>query len=200
MIATMRTPSPSRVRSSPHSTSRIRRASPRRSRPASQSSGRSTCSSTTPASACTAFSRPPRARKSSSNSRSTCSACSTSRAPADAASKFAVEGLSESLTYELASLGIVVKLVEPGGVLDSQFTTRSGAEAAIAEYAPFLAKQQAVLDGLRDQRAGATSEGVASVIFDAATDGTDQLRYVATPQIKAFSTPADRRRRNSTLH
>ena len=30
----------------------------------------------------------------------------------------------------------------------------------------------------------ATEEGVANVIFEAATDGTDQLRYVATEDIK----------------
>lgn len=33
-------------------------------------------------------------------------------------------------------------------------------------------------------KSDASSEGVAKVIFDAATDGTDQLRYVATDSIQ----------------
>ncbi|RYZ43169.1 MAG: SDR family oxidoreductase [Myxococcaceae bacterium] len=104
------------------------------------------------------------------------------------ASKFAVEGFSEALSYELVGLGITVKLIEPGGVLDSQFVSRSGGEATrtgrIEDYAPFLTRSEAVFAGLRNTRAGATSEDVADVIFGAATDGTDQLRYVATPQIQ----------------
>ncbi|CAM3888078.1 SDR family oxidoreductase [Corallococcus sp. ZKHCc1 1396] len=104
------------------------------------------------------------------------------------ASKFAVEGFSEALSYELVGMGITVKLIEPGGVLDSQFVSRSGSEATrtgrIDDYAPFLEQAEKLFAGLRDHRAGATSEDVAEVIFDAATDGTDQLRYVATPQIQ----------------
>ncbi|MCY1046183.1 SDR family oxidoreductase [Corallococcus sp. bb12-1] len=106
------------------------------------------------------------------------------------ASKFAVEGFSEALSYELVGMGITVKLIEPGGVLDSQFVSRSGSEAArtgrIEDYAPFLAHADEVFAGLRNTRAGATSDDVAEVIFGAATDGTDQLRYVATPQIQAL--------------
>ena len=40
--------------------------------------------------------------------------------------------------------------------------------------------------GLRESRANATSEEVAEVIFTAATDGTDRLRYVATDDIKRW--------------
>ena len=39
-------------------------------------------------------------------------------------SKFAVEGLSEALTYELAPLGISVKVIEPG-LVDTDFAGRS---------------------------------------------------------------------------
>jgi NAD(P)-dependent dehydrogenase (short-subunit alcohol dehydrogenase family) len=102
------------------------------------------------------------------------------------ASKFALEGFSEALSYELASQNIVVKIVEPGGVLSTDFGKRSGAEAvqngAIADYAPFVARSMAAFAGLRAARLG-TSEGVAEVLFRAATDGTDQLRYVATEDI-----------------
>ena len=102
------------------------------------------------------------------------------------ASKFALEGFSESLSYELASQNIVVKIVEPGGVVSTNFGKRSGAEAAqnttLTDYDAFVAGAKAVFAGLRENRR-ATEEDVAAVIFTAATDGTDQLRYVATEDI-----------------
>jgi NAD(P)-dependent dehydrogenase (short-subunit alcohol dehydrogenase family) len=102
------------------------------------------------------------------------------------ASKFALEGFSESLSYELASQNIVVKIVEPGGVLDTNFVKRLGEEEAhntsLADYEPFIAHANEAFAGLKAQRL-ATSEDVAQVIFRAATDGTDQLRYVATQDI-----------------
>jgi NAD(P)-dependent dehydrogenase (short-subunit alcohol dehydrogenase family) len=102
------------------------------------------------------------------------------------ASKFALEGFSESLSYELASQNIVVKIIEPGGVLSTNFGKRSGAEAAanaeLEDYAPFAAAANAIFAGLRASRL-ATDDDVAHVILDAATDGTRQLRYVATADI-----------------
>jgi NAD(P)-dependent dehydrogenase (short-subunit alcohol dehydrogenase family) len=104
------------------------------------------------------------------------------------ASKFALEGFSEALSYELAPLGIAVKLVEPGGVTKTGFGERSATEAGqsadLPDYRPFLEGAMAVFAGLRASRADATSEEVAEVIFTAATDGADQLRYVATEDIK----------------
>ena len=102
------------------------------------------------------------------------------------ASKFAVEGFSEALSYELASQNIGVKLVEPGGVVSTNFGKRSGTEAAqsatIADYEAFVAGANATFAGLRASRR-ATEEDVAKVIYEAATDGTTQLRYVATADI-----------------
>lgn len=104
------------------------------------------------------------------------------------ASKFALEGFSESLSYELAALGIGVKIVEPGGVLDTKFSARSGEEfsstSTPADYDAFIAGAGAVFEEMRQARGLATSEGVAQVIFEAATDGTDQLRYLATEDIR----------------
>jgi NAD(P)-dependent dehydrogenase (short-subunit alcohol dehydrogenase family) len=104
------------------------------------------------------------------------------------ASKFAMEGFSESLSYELADLGIRVKVVEPGGVLSTGFGARSAAEASagavIDDYAPFAAGAAKVFDGLRNSRALATAEHVAGIIFEAATDTSDRIRYVATEDIR----------------
>ncbi|TFW13647.1 SDR family oxidoreductase [Duganella callida] len=105
------------------------------------------------------------------------------------ASKFALEGYSESLSYELAALGITVKIVEPGGVLDTGFSNRSGqeagAQAEIADYRDFTRHTAAVFEQLRGQRL-ATSEDVARVIYQAVTDGSDQLRYLATEDIRSL--------------
>lgn len=105
------------------------------------------------------------------------------------ASKFALEGFSEALDYEVAGLGIAVKIVEPGGVTSTKFGERSAAEAGglgdlPADYAPFAAHIAEVFAKLRASRGRATQEEVAEVILTAATDGTRQMRYIATDDIK----------------
>jgi NAD(P)-dependent dehydrogenase (short-subunit alcohol dehydrogenase family) len=102
------------------------------------------------------------------------------------ASKFALEGFTESLSYELRSQNILVKIVEPGGVLETDFGKRTMAEASQVstpqDYEPFVASALKVFGGLRAQRL-ATSNDVAQVIFEAANDDSDRLRYVATQEI-----------------
>ncbi|MFB9841277.1 SDR family oxidoreductase [Mucilaginibacter ginsenosidivorans] len=92
------------------------------------------------------------------------------------ATKFAVEGLTESLQYELNPLGIRLKIVEPGGY-KTDFVSRSmdyyGA-GGIEDY------QQAFDQFAAKLETWPLSENigeVAEAIFAAATDGTEQLRY-----------------------
>jgi NAD(P)-dependent dehydrogenase (short-subunit alcohol dehydrogenase family) len=103
------------------------------------------------------------------------------------ATKFALEGFSEALSFELASQNIAVKLIELGGVLTTNFGQRSGEEAAhnvaIADYQNFIARANTAFAALR-VTFSATEEQVAQGIYDAATDGTHQLRYVVTDDIK----------------
>ena len=93
--------------------------------------------------------------------------------------KFAVEGLSESVYYELGALGIRVKIVEPGG-MTTDFGGRSldfSNDTELKEYQPLVQK---VLDVLGPMMAnGSAPERIAEVIYSAATDGTDRLRYEA---------------------
>lgn len=103
------------------------------------------------------------------------------------ASKFALEGFSEALSYELAAVGVTVKLIEPGGVLSTNFGGRSAHESsqgtALPDYDAFVAGALQTFAGLRANRL-ATEEDVAGVIYRAASDGSPQLRYVATDDIR----------------
>ena len=70
------------------------------------------------------------------------------------------------------------------------FGRRAGAEAAatgpIPDYDRFLAQAGALFERLRSASAGTTSAQVAQVVYTAATDGTGQLRYLATDDIKPW--------------
>ncbi|UTW65718.1 SDR family oxidoreductase [bacterium SCSIO 12643] len=97
------------------------------------------------------------------------------------ATKFAVEGLSESLHYELAPLGIQVKLVEPGGVA-TDFGGRSldfQHKESLTEYNEFVGTVMNTFQNMMQPEAMSTPELVADVIYSAATDKTNILRYRA---------------------
>ncbi len=95
-------------------------------------------------------------------------------------SKWAVEGLSEAAHFELAVLGVRLKLVEPGGV-NTDFGGRSFVftqDPDLTEYQPLVDAAVAALES--PDRSGNQEPGdVAEVIYAAATDGTAQLRYVS---------------------
>lgn len=95
--------------------------------------------------------------------------------------KFAVEGLSEALHYELLPLGIRVRIVEPG-MVKTDFAGRSfdfSNDPALAEYQPLVG---AFMSALGPMAANASHpDRVADVIFRAATDEGDRLRYEAGP-------------------
>jgi len=92
------------------------------------------------------------------------------------ATKFAVEGLTESLQYELNPLGIYLKIVEPGGY-KTEFAGRSMAlfgTVGLDDYQPAFGKFAAILD---DWPMSENIGEVADVIYEAATDGSEKLRY-----------------------
>jgi NAD(P)-dependent dehydrogenase (short-subunit alcohol dehydrogenase family) len=93
--------------------------------------------------------------------------------------KFAVEGLSEALSYEVEQFGGQVKIIEPG-MIATDFAGRSfdfSHEASLVEYQPLVASFMAALPSLAQNASPASK--VAAVIFEAATDGMQQLRYTA---------------------
>ena len=102
------------------------------------------------------------------------------------ATKFAVEGLSEGLWYELGSFGIRVKVVEPGAI-KTEFGGRSADVwdvSRVPEYAPFMDKVNA--SRARYTRNSSSPELVAEVIYKAATDPSDRMRYPAGPDARQF--------------
>jgi NAD(P)-dependent dehydrogenase (short-subunit alcohol dehydrogenase family) len=106
------------------------------------------------------------------------------------ASKFALEGFTESLSYELASQGVGVKLVDPhGGVTSTRFNERSAQSAAkgdeLKDYDRFAARTNEAFSRLTAART-ITAEEVAHVIHDAVTDGTDRLRYLVGDDARGF--------------
>lgn len=100
--------------------------------------------------------------------------------------KFAVEGISESLRYEVEEFGGKVKIIEPGAIA-TDFTGRSldfSNDESMTEYQPIVGKLMAATQEMFGQASPASV--VAGVIYEAATDGTDQLRYAAGEDAKAI--------------
>lgn len=93
------------------------------------------------------------------------------------ATKWAVEGFSESLQYEVEEFGIRIKIIEPGPIKTdfydrSQDLTRKD---ELTAYDDFINK---ALPNM--QKAGETAPGpeaVAKIIYQAATDNSSKMRY-----------------------
>jgi len=94
-------------------------------------------------------------------------------------SKWAVEGWTEALQYELDPLRIRVKLIEPG-VIKTDFYGRSmepvDCRAFEREYGDILRRGRKSRDG-GDDRPGTDARAVAKAVYRAATDGGPRLRY-----------------------
>ena len=95
--------------------------------------------------------------------------------------KFAVEGISEALHFELADFGVKVKIVEPGAIA-TDFGGRSfdfQNDESLTEYQGTVQKLFAGFGSVADSASPPSL--VADVIFTSVTDGTDTLRYTAGP-------------------
>lgn len=94
-------------------------------------------------------------------------------------SKFAVEGLSEALSFEMEAIGVKVKIIEPG-MIKTDFAGRSfdfSNDESLIEYQDVVGKLFATMSS--SEQSGSEPVVVAEVIYQAATDGTNQLRYTA---------------------
>lgn len=93
--------------------------------------------------------------------------------------KFAVEGLSEALHYELEPLGIRVRIVQPG-MIKTNFGGRSfdfAMEESLSDYAPSAEAMGRLFGRLAADPS--PPEIVADVIWRAALEEGDRLRFRA---------------------
>lgn len=100
------------------------------------------------------------------------------------ATKWALEGWSESMWFELSKFGIGIKTVAPGGIV-TDFVSRS---LVLARHPAYEAMAERVLSVFLDPARAAnhsTGAQIAEVVWEAATDGKDQLRYLAGADAKA---------------
>lgn len=96
------------------------------------------------------------------------------------ASKFAIEGFSESLAYELEPLNIKIKIVEPG-LIQTKFYSNSmdfiEMDNIAEEYKTFIQKVETA--NTRNMKNISKPIVIAKCIYTAATDNSKKLRYHA---------------------
>jgi len=95
------------------------------------------------------------------------------------ASKWALEGWSESLSYELAEVGVGIKTIEPGLVATeigdrSEIVSHPAYESLMGKFTALMTPGENIT----------TAEQIADVVYSAANDGTDTLRYVCGEDAK----------------
>ena len=100
------------------------------------------------------------------------------------ATKWALEGWSESMAFELKQLGIGLKIVEPGG-MKTDFFSRSFDTGRHQAYDTLVDRVMSVITDPKQMETYSSPAQIAEVVYEAATDGKDQLRYVAGEDAKA---------------
>ncbi|MGL5823252.1 MAG: oxidoreductase [Nocardioides sp.] len=96
------------------------------------------------------------------------------------ATKFAVEGFSDSLRLELAPFGIRVVIIEPGPIVTewSEISRKSLTErSAAGPYAELAARVRRVLERADKPPMASTADVVAAKIVKAATTRSPRARY-----------------------
>jgi NAD(P)-dependent dehydrogenase (short-subunit alcohol dehydrogenase family) len=93
--------------------------------------------------------------------------------------KFALEGLSESMSYELEPFGIRVVIIEPGFIRTNIINSSTSAKKALDPKSPYFSLMQKVENHFKSmiENESSPSEEVAKVILQAATSENPQLRY-----------------------
>jgi NAD(P)-dependent dehydrogenase (short-subunit alcohol dehydrogenase family) len=90
------------------------------------------------------------------------------------ATKWALEGWSESMAFELNKFGIGIKTISPGGI-KTDFVSRSLDTTSHSAYDKLVEKLYAGYAANNFTPA----EQIAEIVYEAATDGKDKLRYLA---------------------
>ncbi|SEB21479.1 SDR family NAD(P)-dependent oxidoreductase [Pedobacter hartonius] len=99
------------------------------------------------------------------------------------AAKFGLEGWSESMLFELGLHNIHIKTVAPGAT-STDFLNRSLEKSLHPSYSVLENKLTLSNDSMMNLAVPA--EQVAEVVYEAATDGKDQVRYLAGDDTKSL--------------
>lgn len=97
------------------------------------------------------------------------------------ATKWALEGWSESMAFELNQLGVGIKTVSPGGI-KTDFVKRSLDTTSHPAYSALIEK---LFAGIHED-SFSTAEQIAEIVYEAVTDGKDKLRYLAGADAEAL--------------
>jgi short-subunit dehydrogenase len=102
--------------------------------------------------------------------------------------KFAVEGLSESIAYELEPLGIKVVLMEPGFLLTNFSNAMVMAKKAQDPASPYSRMPQRIAANSSElAKSGSYADIAAKVILDAVTNPNPNLRYLVGKDVEAWT-------------
>ncbi|MCP3929761.1 MAG: SDR family oxidoreductase [Bacteroidetes bacterium] len=101
------------------------------------------------------------------------------------ATKWALEGWSESMAFELKPFGINIKTVSPGGIA-TDFAGRSLDLTSHEAYAEQMQKVFSIFGDPERQKNYSSAELIAETVYEAATDGKQKLRYLAGEDAKAW--------------
>ena len=102
--------------------------------------------------------------------------------------KFAVEGLSESIAYELEPFGIKVILIEPGFIRTNFTNAMAVAKKAQDPTSPYSELMQKMMASASELAKNAsTAELVANIILDAASNPDPRLRYLAGKDVESWA-------------
>jgi NAD(P)-dependent dehydrogenase (short-subunit alcohol dehydrogenase family) len=101
--------------------------------------------------------------------------------------KFAVEGLSESMSYELEPFGIKVVIVEPGVIRTNFGNGLVVAKKSQDPNSPYLQIVQKMATGFEEMMKNASSPDlVAKVVLNAVRNENPNLRYLAGNDVEAW--------------
>ena len=100
------------------------------------------------------------------------------------ATKWALEGWSESMAFELNQFGIGMKTVSPGG-MKTDFFTRSFDAGRHPAYDELVDRVMSKITDPKQMETYSSPGQIAEVVYEAATNGKNQLRYVAGEDAKA---------------
>jgi len=99
--------------------------------------------------------------------------------------KFAVEGLTESMSYELEPFGIKVILIEPGVIKTNFFNSSVLAKKSQDPNSPYATLMKGMEDSVDKMMENAsTPQYVAEVVLHAVTNENPKLRYLAGKDVE----------------